>query len=170
MPAGDNRPYTAPSTLGNGAQRHHYIRRGSRSIIARGNDLIRLQELAARIPFDDRINNQASLENLDLGLIREYLSEIKSSLYEESAKMEFPDLCKAMLIAKGPAEDIRPVNVGLLFFSRNPEQFFNRAWIELVLHTDDSGKIFKKFTLKVRCKSNLGIVYHTSGPTLLRSK
>jgi ATP-dependent DNA helicase RecG len=143
-PAGDNRPYTALTTLGNAGQRQPYVRVGSRSIIARGVNLIKLQELAARIPFDDRINYQATLDHLDLGLIREYLQEIKSGLLEESAKMPFVDLCRTMHIAKGPNEDIRPVNAGLLFFSKEPHQFFERAWIELVLHKDYSGRNFKE--------------------------
>lgn len=147
-PAGDNRPYAAPSRLGSGAQRHHYVRIGSRSIRAQGENLKRLQELTVRIPFDDRINNQATLDDLDLGLIREYLQEIKSGLLEESAQMTFPDLCRAMLIAKGPNEDIRPVNVGLLFFSKEPERFFDRSWIELVWHKGDSGKNFKEVYFK----------------------
>ncbi|MFY0606423.1 MAG: putative DNA binding domain-containing protein [Cyclobacteriaceae bacterium] len=147
-PAGDNRPYSAPSSLGSGAQRQHYIRIGSRSIIAQGDNLRRLQELAARIPFDDRINNQATLDNLDLGLIREYLQEIKSDLLDQSTNMRFGDLCRTMLIAKGPTEDLRPVNVGLLFFSKEPHQFFERAWIELVWHQDSSGKNFKEMYFK----------------------
>ncbi|MGQ8335807.1 ATP-binding protein [Sunxiuqinia sp. A32] len=147
-PAGDNRPYEAPETLGKGVQRVPYIRITSNSIKAQGENLRRLQELAARIPFDDRINNQATIGALDLGLIREYLQEIKSSLLEESAQMPFTDLCKTMLIAKGPNEDIRPVNVGLLFFSKQPEQYFDRAWIELVWHKDDSGKNFKEVYFK----------------------
>ncbi|MDH7913471.1 RNA-binding domain-containing protein [Winogradskyella sp. SYSU M77433] len=147
-PAGDNRPYTALSTQGNGAQRHHYIRVGSRSIVARGDNLRRLQELAARIPFDDRINNQSTIQDFDLGLIQAHLQEIKSDLYASSTSMPLVDLCKAMLIAKGANEDVRPVNVGLLFFTKAPENFFPRAWIELVWHQDNSGKAFKEYYFK----------------------
>jgi ATP-dependent DNA helicase RecG len=147
-PAGDNRPYTAPSTLGERAQKHHYIRVGSRSVIARGDQLRQLQDLAARIPFDDRVNNQATVHDLDLGLIQAYLQEIKSSLFQESTEISFEDLCQTMLIAKGPNEDLRPANVGLMFFSRNPEEFFNRAWIELVWYQDGSGKMFKEYYFK----------------------
>ncbi len=143
-PAGDNRPYTALTTLGRGGQRQPFVRVGSRSIIARGVNLTKLQELAARIPFDDRVNNQATLDNLDLGLIREYLQEIKSGLSEESATMPFTDLCRTMHIAKGPNEDIRPINAGLLFFSKEPHQFFDRAWIELVIHKNNSGRDFEE--------------------------
>ncbi|WP_026966551.1 ATP-binding protein [Algoriphagus terrigena] len=147
-PGGDNRPYSAPRTLGEKGQRHYYVRIGSRSIAAQGDTLRRLLELTARIPFDDRVNNRARLDDLDFGLIREYLQEIRSELLEESIYMPFPDVCKAMLIAKGPSEDLRPVNVGLLFFCKHPERFFERAWIELVWHRDDSGKNFREATFK----------------------
>lgn len=135
-PAGDNRPYTAPSTLGVNGQRYHYIRVGSHSIQAAGDYLRQLHELTARIPFDDRINNRATLQDLDLGLIQAHLQEVKSDLFEESKTMPFPDLCRAMLIAKGADEDIRPVNAGLLFFNKEPEKFFPRTWIELMWHKD----------------------------------
>jgi ATP-dependent DNA helicase RecG len=141
-PAGDNRPYTAPSTQGKQAQRHPYIRFGSRSIIAKDDNLRRLQELTARVPFDDRINGKAKLNDLDLGLIQAFLQEAKSDLFEESKKISFPDLCQRMLIAKGPDELVRPLNVGILFFCREPEKYLDRCWIELVIHHDNTGRNF----------------------------
>ncbi|GAK75638.1 ATP-dependent DNA helicase [Nonlabens ulvanivorans] len=143
-PAGDNRPYTAPSTQGGKAQRHRYVRSGSRSIVARGVLDVQLTELAARIPFDDRINNQASIDDLDLATIQAYLQEVKSDLYAESTSMSLTEVARAMRIAKGPDEAIRPVNVGLLFFSKTPEAFFPRTQIEIVVHKDDTGKSFKE--------------------------
>lgn len=143
-PAGDNRPYSVPTTLGEKSLRQPFVRVGTGSIIAQGETLRRLQELTARIPFDDRVNNQATLKDLDLGLIQAYLQEIKSDLLSESTRMSFPDLCRAMLIAKGSVEDLRPTNVGLLFFSKEPEIFFPRCRIELVIHQDSSGKSFKE--------------------------
>ncbi|WP_273208611.1 RNA-binding domain-containing protein [Runella zeae] len=141
-PAGDNRPYTAPTTQGKQAQRYPYIRFGSRSIIAKDDNLRRLQELTARTPFDDRINGKAHLNALDLGLIQAFLQEVKSDLYEESKRISFADLCRRMLIAKGPDEAIQPLNVGVLFFCREPDKYLERSWIELVIHTDDSGRSF----------------------------
>lgn len=141
-PAGDNRPYTAPSTQGKNSQRYSYIRFGSRSIIAKDDNLRRLQELTARIPFDDRINGKAKLNDLDLGLIQAFLQEVKSDLYEESKKISFEDLCQRMLIAKGPEESVRPLNVGVLFFCREPEKYLDRCWIELVIHHDTGGRNF----------------------------
>lgn len=137
-PAGDNRPYRAPETLGKQAPYYEYIRVGSRSIRANGDYLRQLHEMTARIPFDDRINNRASLQDLDLGLIQAHLQEIKSDLFEESRNIPFADLCRVMHIAKGADEDIRPVNVGLLFFNKTPETFFPRTWIELVWHKGEA--------------------------------
>lgn len=147
-PAGDNRPYIAPTTLSNGAAREAYVRVGSNSILARGETLRRLNELTARIPFDDRVNNLATIQDLDLGLIQAYLQEVKSDLLKESTVVPFEDLCRTMLIAKGANEDIRPVNVGLLFFCKEPERFFDRSWIELVWHQDDTGNNFKELYFK----------------------
>lgn len=145
-PAGDLRPYSCPSTQGNDARRQYYIRSGSSTIIARGDNQTRLLELTAKIPFDDRINQQASLADLDFGLIREYLSEVRSDLFDESINIPFADLCRQMQIARGPVEFLRPVNVGLMFFNRQPHKFFNRAWLELAIHSDDTGRNFKSET------------------------
>ena len=147
-PAGDMRPYSCPSTLGKDARRQYYIRSGSRSLIAQGTNQTRLIELTAKIPFDDRINQEAKLNDLELGTMREFLQEVGSDLFEESATMSFPDLCKAMQIARGPVESIRPVNAGLLFFNKAPHQFFQRAWIELAIHKDDSGRNYISKTFK----------------------
>jgi len=145
-PAGDMRPYSAPESLGErGIQnRFFFIRSGSRSIRAQGEELRRLQELTARVPFDDRINQNTRIDDLDLGLIRNFLHEIKSDLAEESTTMPFTDLCKHMNIARGPDEAFRPVNAGLMFFSKEPHRFFERAWIELVLRKDEAGKAFSE--------------------------
>jgi ATP-dependent DNA helicase RecG len=53
-----------------------------------------------------------------------------------------------MNIARGPDEAFRPVNAGLMFFSKEPHRFFERAWIELVLRKDEAGKAFPKNILK----------------------
>jgi len=160
---GDMRPYTAPEGLGKGAQpRQSYIRSGSKTIIAKGENLRRLQELTSRIPFDDRINQQAELNDLSLGLIRDFLQEVKSSLFEESTIMPLADLTRRMGIAKGPDEYLRPVNAGLMFFNKRPHNFFPRAWIEVVIRKDEAGKDFNekyfKGPLHVQLRDSLGYI------------
>ncbi|HKK44203.1 MAG TPA: ATP-binding protein, partial [Balneolaceae bacterium] len=143
-PAGDVRPYSAPEGLGkkSSKNRNYYIRKSSNTVAARGESLRQLQALAARIPFDDRINHEAELNDLNLGVIREFLQDIGSELYEESASMPFEDLCRQMAIAKGPDEALKPINAGLMFFCKEPHRFFKRAWIEVVLRTDEAGTEF----------------------------
>lgn len=54
-----------------------------------------LYNLANNIPFDDRVNHEANMEDLNITLIQNYLKEVGSSLYEVSKKMDFVDLLKA---------------------------------------------------------------------------
>ena len=163
-PAGDMRPYSAPSGLGARGtnQRFHYIRSGSRTIKARDENLRKLQELTARIPFDDRIQSNAKLSDLNLGLIRNFLQEIRSELFDESAHMPFIDLCRQLAIVKGPDEALRPVNVGLMFFCEHPENFFGRSWIEVIIRKDEAGKEFTekyfKGPLHVQLRDALGYI------------
>ena len=150
-PAGDNRPYKAPISLSEKrTERAMFIKRGSKTIKIKdaSDDERRLYELTARIPFDDRINQTASLDDLDLRLIQNYLKEVRSSLYAESMKIPFTELCRYLMIVKGSDELIRPTNAGLLMFNEHPEKFFSGAKIELIIHKNKVGKDYteKLFT------------------------
>ena len=146
-PAGDNRPYKAPISLSEKkAERAMYIKRGSKTVKVKdgSDDERRLFELTARIPFDDRINQTAKLDDLNLRLIQSYLKEVMSSLYDESTNIPFAELCRHLMIAKGSDELLRPTNAGLLLFNEHPEQFFSGARIELVIHKDKVGKDYSE--------------------------
>jgi len=146
-PAGDNRPYKAPISLSKKrTERAMYIKRGSKTIKVKdgSDDERRLIELTARIPFDDRINQTAKLNDLNLRLIQGYLKEVMSSLYQESTKIPFPELCRHLMIAKGTDELLRPTNAGLLLFNEHPEQFFLGARIEVVIHKNKVGKDYSE--------------------------
>jgi ATP-dependent DNA helicase RecG len=95
--------------------------------------------LANTVPFDDRINQRATLTDLDLGLIRTFLRAIGSDLYRTSAKMDFEALCRQMQIVDGPPEATFPRNVGLLFFNEEPFRFFPQAQIDVVYFPDGAG-------------------------------
>jgi ATP-dependent DNA helicase RecG len=148
VPGGDNRPYKAPTTLGEKGQKRYYIRRTSNSVLANQQEEQLLLDMAKRIPFDDRVNHHASPEDLDFGLIRDFLEDIKSDLRKEAAHMELAELATQMRIVAGPPEALLPINAGLLFFSQNPHKFFRGAITELITYSDDSGKYFteKKFS------------------------
>ena len=144
-PAGDNRPYSAPITIDKKEKsRTEFIRISSVTKQANQEEKVKLFELAQRIPFDDRINHTASIDDLDLGLIREYLKEVGSDLYSTSSKMSMDRIALSMLIGKKYGEEIKPLNVGLLFFSEAPERFFPKCGIEVIFHHDYGTKQFEE--------------------------
>lgn len=53
--------------------------------------------------------------------------------------MNFLDLCRSMNIVNSLPEYAKPKNVGLMFFSLNPEKFFPYAQIDVVQFPDDLG-------------------------------
>lgn len=91
-----------------------------------------LFNLADDIPYDDRVNYEAEITDLNITLIQSYLKEIGSELYEEAKKMDFVDLCKSMNIINSSPEQTKPKNVGLMFFCFDPERFFPYAQIDVV--------------------------------------
>lgn len=149
VPGGDNRPYKAPEKYGiKNVQKRYYIRRNSVTKLAKQEEEQLLIEMAKKIPFDDRVNHHASIDDLSFNLIRGFLEEVKSDLRTEALKMPLKDLAVQMHIASGPVEALFPINVGLLFFNENPHNFFKGARTEFIVFEDTSGKKFveKKFT------------------------
>ncbi|MBW2090028.1 MAG: putative DNA binding domain-containing protein [Deltaproteobacteria bacterium] len=137
---GQTRPYRAPVSLAKGEQRFaYYIRKGSVTVRARHQDETELMSLAATVPFDDRMNQSTSLDDLDLGLMRTYLKQIKSDLFREAVEMDFVRLCRQMNIVDGPDESVRPKNVGLMFFNDEPSQFFPQTQIDVVHFPEGPG-------------------------------
>ncbi|WP_295996154.1 RNA-binding domain-containing protein [uncultured Adlercreutzia sp.] len=138
-PGGSTRPYSSPKTMGRPSERIYWIRKMASTIAPTEDDKRDLYSLANQVPFDDRINHGAEVSDLNLTLIKEYLREVGSSLYAEADTLDFTELCRAMGIVEGPAEFTKPKNVGLLFFSMNPEKFFPYARIDIVDLPDGEG-------------------------------
>jgi ATP-dependent DNA helicase RecG len=98
-----------------------------------------LLRLTATVPFDDRQCQKADLDALRLSMIRSYLKEVGSELYEDSAQMPLLDLCRQMNIVDGADEFVKPRNVGLLFFSEDPTRFIPGAHIDVVIFPNGPG-------------------------------
>ena len=65
-------------------ERVSYIRKMASTITPSEEEKRDLYTLANNVPFDDRINHEADLTDLNLTLIKSYLKEINSSLYPVS--------------------------------------------------------------------------------------
>ena len=139
VPAGYEKPYKAATHLGDGAPQRVYIKKLSNTVLANDDEVRQLVELAARIPFIERRNQEASLKDIERGLITEYLERIGSSLAKDSTTMPMEELSRKLNIASGPDEALLPKNIGLLFFNSNPEKFFYKSNIEVVKFSDNEG-------------------------------
>jgi ATP-dependent DNA helicase RecG len=140
-PGSDNRPHQAPE--GEKGPKKYFIRIGSETIDAAARGLLpQLLQMTARIPFDDRRAQQASVEDLREGKVREFLHDIHSGLLEETDARE---LYRKMRIALPVNAHDVPRNIGLLMFSDNPEHWFPGTRIEVVHYAADaSGNILEE--------------------------
>ena len=139
-PGGETRPYKARVRLG--ASRNewgYFIRRHSSTVRATGQDERELLSLAATVPFDDRYNQNASLDDLSLRLIQQHLQDVGSDLLQEVTNLSMEDLGRRMNIVGGPTEAPLPKNVGLLFFNDRPHEFFPITQIDVVWFPDGAG-------------------------------
>ncbi len=139
-PGGQTRPYKAPVGLGKDCRDYrYYIRHHSSTVEAKDSDLNDLLALSNTVPFDDRFNQRASLNDLHRPLIVAHLRQIESALADEAETMDFETLCRRMLIAGGSSEACYPQNVGLMFFNPKPEDFFPQTQIDIVEFPDGPG-------------------------------
>lgn len=133
-PASDMRPHLAPS--GRSADRKYFVRVGSETVEAKGTILTELIQLTARTPFDNRRNANARVEDIKESKVREFLNDIGSSLINER---DTRSLYRKLNIAVPVNHHDDPRNVGLLFFSDNPERWFPGARIEVVQFANGAG-------------------------------
>lgn len=139
-PGGQVRPYRAKLSLAKDAKEWSYfIRKASSTVRAKGADEQELLSLAATVPFDDRINQRARIEDLSRELIREFLTEVGSDLAKSVGKMPLTKLGRQMNITGGPEEAPLPLNVGLLFFNPEPHRFFPATQIDVVWFPEGAG-------------------------------
>ena len=130
---GQTRPYKAKKSL---TKNHNdfawYIRKGSSTVLARGEDETKLISLAAKVPFDDRFNQQTTIEDLLQKLIQEFLKEVGSGLAEEAPDLSLQNLGRQMNIVGGPTETPFALNIGLMMFHPEPWKFFPYTQIDVV--------------------------------------
>lgn len=138
-PGGSTRPYSSPKAMGKKSERVPWVRRLASTVAPNPEEQRDLYSLANNVPFDDRPNHGAELADLNIMLIKNYLKDVGSALYDEADSLEFEELCRNMHIVAGPSEYAKPLNVGLLFFSTDPARFFPYAQIDVVEFPDGEG-------------------------------
>jgi len=133
-PAGINRPYSVPEnvTTKSNTKENFYVRSGTSSIIAKGEVLDELRELASRVPFDERGNPDIKIEDISTLLLREYLVKVGSKLANELYTKPLESILEQMDLYVGPKENRMLRNVAAMIFCEDPSKFFKRTQVEVV--------------------------------------
>ena len=133
-PASEVKPHRAPDA--GGGPGRFWIRLGSETVDAeRRGDLIRgLMQQTARVPWDDRRAPDAHVEDLREPKVREYLRDVGSGLLDEPDER---NVYRRMRLTTKVNDHEAPRNVGLLFFARDPVEWFRGAKIEVVQFAAD---------------------------------
>ena len=135
VPASENRPHRAPDAKGNWK---YWIRVGSATVDAEtSGQLGMLLEQTARVPWDDRVASDAQVEDLRAIKVREHLHDVGSGLIHASQPLDPLEIYRRMRLTKAVNDHEVPRNVGLLFFSEDPERWFASAKIEVVQFAGD---------------------------------
>lgn len=135
-PASDVRPHASPGPARDGDGLHYYVRNGSESVIARGELLAQLLQQTARIPFDDRRSLVAPLSALRESRAREFLRDVRSGLQDER---DVAEIWRRLRVSSPVNAHEVPRNVGLMFFTDDPDDWFRGARIEVVQYAGGAG-------------------------------
>ena len=135
VPAGVNRPYDVRESVisKNNPKTQWYIRSGSSSIIAKGEVLDELREMANRTPFDDRGNPDITIDDISPILVLEHLKKVNSKLAQDFRNLSLEDILDNMDLFTGPKERRMLKNVAAMMFCENPSKFFPYTQVDIVI-------------------------------------
>ena len=134
VPAGVNRPYNVRERVtANQSPCKWYVRSGTSSIEAKGEILDELREMANRIPFDERGNENIELSDISAALVLDYLQSVKSRLVDNFSNTPFSEILNLMDLYTGPKERQMLKNVAAMMFCQNPAKFFPVTQVDIVI-------------------------------------
>lgn len=134
VPAGLDRPYSVPENVTvKKSPSKYYIRSKSSTIEAKGEILEQVRELANKVPFDERGNLTATIDDISLVLVYEHLRSVKSELAKNFANRALIDVLDDMDLITGPIEDRKIKNCAIMMFCEHPERFFPVTQVDIVL-------------------------------------
>ena len=133
--AGDRRPYKVPDNVtAKHKEYNYYIRYNSSSIVAKGDYEVELLNMANRVPFDDRGNTSATIKDVSMLLVRDFLTQTDSKLVEQLEDSSPLQILRQMDLVEGPNENVRIKNIALMLFSYHPEVYFPSTQVEIVIY------------------------------------
>lgn len=131
---GERRPYKVPDRITNKQKNYnYYIRYNSSSIVPKDEYELELINLANRMPFDDRGNDNIQMSDISPLLLHDFLVKVKSSLANISLTNHMEDVLKQMDLLEPAPEGFRIKNIAAMMFSERPDRFFKQAEVNIVL-------------------------------------
>lgn len=136
--AGDSGPYQAPVDVyaekgkRKDKRMQYWIRPASLTVAADRDEIAELFDKFNSIPFDDRVNRKATIEDIRRGYLEDFLRDSKSSLVDEINKSSMQDLLLALEAADETDTGLNIRNIGVLMFTERPDKFIPGAQIDLV--------------------------------------
>lgn len=124
-----------------------YVRIEAETRLARVDEEYDLLRKFSNFHFSSIVNSGATIDDLDIDLLREYVS--KTSSRQISDEMGKKELSKALdLLDKNDPADKRVKNYAILMFSNHPENYIPYAYTELIIDVFGSkrkmeSKVFK---------------------------
>jgi ATP-dependent DNA helicase RecG len=106
---------------------------------AKGEVEQELLTLTAKVPFDDRFQQAARVDDLSQPLMEAFLREVGSELVDDAHTLSVEALGRQMNVVGGASESPLPKNVGMLFFNEVPERFFPGTQIDVLWFPEGAG-------------------------------
>lgn len=140
VPTGPNRPYCVPESVVSKkpTTKKYYVRSKASTIEAKGETLDQVRDLANRIPFDERGNETAKIDDISAILVYEHLKTVKSKLADSFIGRPLWDILDEMDLLTGPIENRMIKNVALMMFCEYPEKFFPITQVDIVIFPEGS--------------------------------
>ena len=175
---GDVRPYNSPLTFvyekgkaKPSQERAYFIRKMSSTVRPSQDELNELYSLSNKVPFDDRVNHNAELSDLNVNLIRQYLNAVGSAMVKDLDGRPITAICEDMGICNNMPEYRKPKNVGLMFFADEPDKFFPYAQIDVVAFPEGlGGNVIDEQTFKGPLDQQLRDALRYISNTFIRRK
>lgn len=150
VPSCVNRPYAISTDviIKGKCEKAYYIRSGTSSVVAKGEVLDQLRDLANRVPFDERPNPDITLKDISMVLLRDYLAKVNSKLEQSIFTQPLEQPLEQMDLMEGPIENRVLKNVAAMMFCEHPEKFFKYMQVDIVVFPKGVIRNPKNFTEK----------------------
>lgn len=111
---------------------YYWIRPASLTVAADRDEIAELFDKFNSVPFDDRINRKATIQDIRRGYLEDFLRNSKSSLVDEINESSLEALLVSLEVANETDTELSIRNIGVLMFTERPDKFIPGAQIDLV--------------------------------------